>query len=59
MAVDSSAPSMLEKNRPYPHEYLIAEDEMGDSVARTVLLAYLEAVLAHRFRGQAGSWPAT
>ena len=49
MVVRSSAPSVLE-NRPLRHEYLIAEDEMGDSVAQTVLLAYLEAVLAHLYR---------
>ena len=42
MVVRSSAPSVSEEHRPYLHEYLIAEDEMGDSVAQTVLLAYLE-----------------
>src|SRR5689334_11763707 len=30
---------------PYPHEYLLAEDEMGESAAQDRLLKYLVAVL--------------
>jgi Uma2 family endonuclease len=40
----------LEKNRPFRHEYLIAEDEMGDSPAQTVLLGYLYDVLTYLYR---------
>jgi Uma2 family endonuclease len=50
MVARSSALSSSEQDRPFPHEYLIAEDEVGDSVAQTILLTYLGAVLAHLYR---------
>jgi len=50
MVTRSSAPPALESHPPRQHEYLLLEDEMGDSVAQTVLLTYLGAVLAHLYR---------
>jgi len=50
MVTRSSAPPALESHPPRQHEYLLLEDEMGDSVAQTVLLTYLSAVLAHLYR---------
>jgi Uma2 family endonuclease len=50
MVARSSAPSSSGKDHAFPHEYLIAEDEVGDSVAQTILLTYLGAVLAHLYR---------
>jgi len=50
MVTRSSAPPTLESHPPRHHEYLLQEDEMGDSVAQTVLLTYLGAVLAHLYR---------
>jgi Uma2 family endonuclease len=46
----SSAPSSSGKDHAFPHDYLIAEDEVGDSVAQAILLTYLGAVLAHLYR---------
>jgi len=50
MVTRSSAPPMAEGHPRRQHEYLLREDEMGDSVAQTVLLTYLGAVLAHLYR---------
>ena len=50
MVTRSSAPPALESHPPRQHEYLLREDEIGDSVAQTVLLTYLSAVLAHLYR---------
>ncbi len=50
MVTRSSAPPALESHPPRQHEYLLREDEMGDSVAQKVLLTYLSAVLAHLYR---------
>jgi len=49
MVTRSSAPPALESHPPRQHEYLLREDEMGDSVVQTVLLTYLSAVLAHLY----------
>ena len=50
MVVRSSPAPALERHPRRQHEYLLLEDEMGDSVAQTVLLTYLGAVLAHLYR---------
>jgi len=49
MVAHSSAAPAWESPPPSQHDYLLLEDEMGDSVAQTVLLTYLGAVLAHLY----------
>ncbi len=50
MVTRSSPAPSWERHPPHQHEDLLREDEMGDSVAQTVLLTSLGAVLAHLYR---------